>query len=126
MSELDLTGRWAGVYFYPNDDLPATAFTAALEEVNGHLSGLTAEPDSRRPGRTLEAEIEGQRTGPSVVFTKQPDGGRPSIEYVGEISPDGQSVVGTWTIIDNWSGTFRMDRRSPGATAARTREAQAD
>lgn len=125
MSGPDLTGRWAGAYFYAGDALPPTAFTAALEEVNGHVSGLTAEPDSWHPGRTLEAEIEGQRTGTSVAFTKLPDGGRTTIEYVGEISPDGQSVVGTWAIIGDWSGTFRMDRRGDGASIAVTRTAQA-
>lgn len=126
MSDLDITGRWTGVYFYPGDAMPETAFTAILEEVNGHVSGLTAEPDRWHPGRTLEAEVEGQRTGMSAVFAKLPDGGRTTIEYAGELSPDGLSLAGTWTIIGDWSGTFRMDRRRDGATVARTLVAQAD
>jgi hypothetical protein len=126
VSDLDLTGRWTGVYFYPDDDIPPNGFTADLIERGGHISGRTSERSELRLGQTLGAEIEGQRNAVAVAFTKIPDDGSPIIEYAGELSPDGQSLSGTWTIIGDWSGTFRMDRRSDAATTARTRVAQAD
>ena len=111
---LDLSGRWAGVYYYPDgapEDFIPTSFRAELIEEGCHLTGRTVELDSwSSVGSDLHAVIEGQRSGLSVAFTKIPDGGRDVIEYVGEVDPDGQTIRGRWHIIANWSGTFEMRR----------------
>ena len=115
---LDLSGRWAGVYYYPDGappDFVPTSFRAELIEEGCHLTGRTVELDSwSSTSGDLHAVIEGQRSGLSVAFTKIPDGGRDVIEYVGEVDPDGQTIRGRWHIIADWSGTFEM-RRHLGA-----------
>lgn len=112
---LDLSGRWAGVFFYPDgapDDFVPTSFLAILDEHGSHFTGQTTERDYWSPvGADLHAVLEGQRTGLSLAFTKIPDGGRVTIEYVGELTPDGQTIRGRWHILGNWSGTFEMQRQ---------------
>lgn len=123
MSErIDLTGRWTGVYFYPvdadwnaDDDLPATPFTAELMDRGGYLTGATVEPDLTGPpgAPPIEATLEGDRSGLRIGFTKTPAGRQThTIDYQGEISADGDMIDGVWIIHGNWSGTFRMQRRS--------------
>ena len=132
MSEggLDLTGRWTGVYFYPidpelnpEDDLPPTAFTAELRDVAGHVTGTTLEPDMfGEPGDPpIPATLEGHRLDGQLTFTKFPDGGGQlhSIDYLGAISGDGNSISGQWIIHGVWSGTFRMQRRIVPVAVAR-------
>ena len=81
---LDLSGRWAGVFFYPDgapDDFVPTSFLAILDEHGSHFTGQTTERDYWSPvGADLHAVLEGQRTGLSLAFTKIPDGGRVTID----------------------------------------------
>ena len=111
---LDLSGRWAGVFFYPDgapEDFVPTSFRATLDEQGSHFTGQTTERDYwSSVGSDLHAFLEGQRTGLSLAFTKIPDGGRVTVEYVGELTPDGQAIRGRWHILGNWSGTFEMHR----------------
>ncbi|MFW2343334.1 hypothetical protein [Brevundimonas sp.] len=113
---LDLSGRWAGVFFYPDgapDDFVPTSFLAILDEHGSHFTGQTTERDYwSSAGSDLHAVLEGQRTGLSLAFTKIPDGGRITIEYVGELTPDGHTIRGRWHILGNWSGTFEMRRQA--------------
>lgn len=123
----DLTGRWTGIYFYPddsawnaNDNYPPTPFTTELVDDHGVISGSTLEPDLTGPvpGGEVRALIEGSRAGAEVRFTKYPDSPRKSpIHYAGVVSSDGNAVSGEWVIPGNWSGTFRMQRRVAPATA---------
>ena len=117
----DLSGRWTGVYFYPvdaefnpNDDLPPTPFEAQLRDAGGEVSGSTLEPDALGSvgASPIPARIEGHHFDRQLVFTKFPDGGGQlhSIDYVGSISADGNSIAGRWVIHGDWSGTFRMQR----------------
>lgn len=123
MSErIDLTGRWTGVYFYPidaelnaADDLPATPFTAELTDRGGYLTGTTVEPDLTGPPGSppIEATLEGDRSGLRIGFTKTPAGRQThTIDYHGAVSADGDMIDGVWIIHGDWSGTFRMQRRS--------------
>lgn len=130
MSEggLDLTGRWTGVYFYPddhpwnaNDDYPPTPFTAELVDDAGAISGSTLEPDltGPTPRADIRASLEGSHAGGELRFVKYPDSPRQDpIHYTGVIAPDGNSISGQWVIPGNWSGTFRMQRKPAPAAAA--------
>ena len=120
--EPDLTGRWTGVYFYPvdpelnpEDDLPPTPFTAELRDVGGHVTGTTLEPDvfGAPDDPPIPATLDGHRLDGQLTFTKFPDGGGQvhSIDYVGSITGDGNSISGQWIIHGEWSGTFRMQRK---------------
>lgn len=118
----DLTGRWTGIYFYPihpewnpGDELPPTPFTAELVDAGGLITGSTLEPDvlSEAGAPPIPAVLEGHHEGWVLTFTKFPDGGGQvhTIDYVGDIAPDGNSVEGRWIIHGEWSGVFRMQRR---------------
>ena len=124
----NLTGRWTGIYFYPvdpawnaNDNLPATPFTAELTDLAGSVTGTTTEPDNLGPPGSppIPATLEGHHLNGELTFTKFPDGGGQthSIDYIGTISGDGNSVSGRWIIHGDWSGTFQMQRKvTPVAT----------
>jgi hypothetical protein len=137
MGEIDLSGRWTGVYFYPedaefnaNDNLPATPFTAELSDRNGHVTGTTLEPDLLgSPGAPpITATIEGDRLGGRLIFTKFPEGDRQThtIDYDGDISEDGDTIEGRWIIHGDWSGAFRMQRRTLRDTAEAQQRVEAD
>ena len=128
--ETNLTGRWTGVYFYPvdpevnpDDELPPTPFTAELEDVGGMVTGTTLEPDvfggAGEP--PIPATLEGHRLDRGLTFTKFPNGGGQihSIDYIGSISGDGNSISGQWIIHGEWSGTFHMHRKIAPASASR-------
>lgn len=120
-ARIDLTGRWTGVYFYPvhpewnpDDDLPPVPFTAELQDVAGLVTGTTLEPDDFEPDAPpIPATLEGHHFDGELTFTKFPDGGGQihSIDYIGTISTDGNSVGGRWIIHGEWSGTFQMQRK---------------
>lgn len=125
----DLSGRWTGVYFYPvdaelnpYDDLPPTPFEAQLHDVGGEVTGSTLEPDNLGPigAPPVPARLEGHHFDGQLVFTKFPDGGGQthSIDYIGSISTDGNSIAGRWVIHVDWSGTFRMQRKPAPVNAA--------
>ncbi|MDQ8029599.1 MAG: hypothetical protein REJ23_12810 [Brevundimonas sp.] len=133
---IDLTGRWTGIYFYPldaewnpDDDLPPTPFTAELTDAGGSVTGTTTEPDTLNGAGQpdIPAILDGRHDGEVLTFTKFPEGGGHDdpIEYTGLISEDGDSIAGSWSIHDDWSGTFRMQRRTVSDTVADTVEAQA-
>lgn len=133
-SGVNLTGAWTGVYFYPvhewnpDDDMPPTPFKADIVDVEGNISGTTVEPDlTYGPGYPdIRAVIEGHREGLSLVFTKFPDGRHThTIDYVGDIADDGNSISGQWVIHGAWSGVFRMQRGATTSVRSETRETTA-
>lgn len=131
MSEgTNLTGRWTGVYFYPvdpewnpDDDIPPTPFTAELQDVVGLVTGTTLEPDMfGGPSEpSIPATLDGHHLDGQLTFTKYPNGGGQihSIDYIGSISGDGNSVSGQWIIHGEWSGTFHMQRKITPVSATR-------
>lgn len=132
---VDLTGRWTGVYFYPddhvwnaNDAYPPTPFTAELAESLGAVTGTTHEFDLMGPTPTVEiiAVIEGTRDGDALNFVKYPDSWHQvPIHYTGVIAPGGNDISGEWTIPGNWSGVFRMQRRDVSVSREATLETTA-
>lgn len=122
MSEADLGGRWSGFYSYPDDAMPAVQFEAELRDSAGSITGTTAEVDPF-DGATLQAVLDGRRTGSSVRFMKMYDRADEyydSVRYEGEISADGAEIGGRWYVPGGWSGTFLMVRAS-GAEAEQER-----
>jgi hypothetical protein len=123
MADIDLTGRWTGVYFYPVDpvqnpfdDCPPTPFVADLRDVAGTVTGTTSERDVMYDASAIiPSVIEGSHDGSTLRFVKfsdAPEGFEDAIHYDGAISGDGLTVEGQWSILDAWSGTFRMQRQS--------------
>jgi hypothetical protein len=113
MAAADLTGLWTGSFAYPGGQGPATPFLARIEDHDGDLSGTTIEPNTILPGGDeLHAFIRGSREGRSVDFTKTYDGAAEaahSVDYVGRLSEDGNSVAGVWSL-EYLDGTFEMHR----------------
>ena len=133
MTDIDLTGRWTGVYFYPVDpvqnpfdDCPPTPFIAELRDAAGIVTGTTSEPDVMYDAAVnIPSVIDGSHDGGTlrcVKFSEVPEGFEEPIHYDGAISNDGLVVHGRWSIPGGWSGTFRMQRQS-GAAASREAEA---
>lgn len=121
-----LTGSWSGAYRYPRDAGPETVFNAQIEEVGGALIGEIQEPNLFLDGAAtvLMAEIEGVRTGASVVFTKfyRHGGIRHAVRYEGMTDDALARIDGKWIIPNAWSGTFFMQRDDDGAaTEAKAR-----
>ena len=110
----DLTGLWSGEFAYPHHAGPTTPFLARLEDHAGQLSGTIIEPNIWTGAGTAEATIIGLRHGTSVDFTKSygppaPEGYESPVDYVGTVTPDGNTVKGVWSLLD-MDGTFEMRR----------------
>ena len=111
---LNLTGKWDGVFKYPNDYAPTTPFVAEIAEEAGAFSGTCLEPDLYKD-TPASAHLVGHRSGRSVDFTKT-YGGRDRgyenpVDYVGQLSEDGLMITGVWSLKD-WNGTFEMTREA--------------
>ena len=117
-----LTGSWSGAYRYSADRMPETVFNVQIEEVGGAFTGDIQEPNLLRPdlGPVITSNIEGERTGQSVTFTKFYDGSggqEHAVRYEGIVSDALTRVEGRWTIRHDWTGTFFMARDDDGEAA---------
>lgn len=74
--------------------------------------------------QTIGAMISGHRSGRSVDFTKTyidpPQGYENPVDYVGQMSRDGMTVTGMWSLAE-MNGTFEMHREE---RATETQEAE--
>ena len=112
--DLNLSGRWKGIFNYPYR-YPPTHFDAEIREHQGAFDGETHERGTalRDVAKELSAFISGVRQGRSVSFVKSYDAmskARSAVRYDGQLSGDGNEITGTWHIPGNWSGTFIMVR----------------
>lgn len=101
-----------------------------MQDVNGSLSGQIIEPEQfYGTTKTLKAVLKGSRSGRSVDFTKQyidaPEGYEYPVDYVGQLSEDGLTVSGVWSLLDA-NGTFEMHRDLAEVGEAVVREAAVD
>jgi hypothetical protein len=108
----DLTGDWHGVYFEGNQQ--TTVFELDLVQRGGSLNGTTIEPNGfgSADARFLLATIRGSVSGAQIAFEKTYDGtGGQShtVNYAGQLMPNGRRVVGTWTT-GGLQGRFEMVR----------------
>jgi hypothetical protein len=118
--EVDLSGRWSGIFSYPAL-FPPNAFEVVIQDRGGLIAGVVTQPREpfEPPGPSRQAIIEGRREGGSVNFVKfYDDLDRPTPHYHGRIQPGGDEVQGEWTIPGDWSGTFIMIRASKEAARA--------
>jgi hypothetical protein len=123
---MDLTGKWDGVYAYPDvpDAGPVTPFLAEITEQGGQIHGTIIEPHEFRHG-TAYASLEGVRAGISVDFLKiylaAGEEYEEPVAYAGQLSDDGNVITGHWMMSD-WSGPFEMVRqeRTQAAEQAQT------
>jgi hypothetical protein len=110
-AELDLSGRWIGIFNYPSR-LPPEQFEAELRETGGLITGLTSEP-SGHTGVILTAVLEGTRHDTAATFTKRYDDYEEmphKVLYTGTVAADGNEIEGRWEISPAWSGSFIMIR----------------
>ena len=110
--------------------MPETVFSARIEEVGGAFTGALQEPNVHGlgPGGVVTSDIEGVRTGQSVVFTKFYDGSggmNHAIRYEGEADSGLTRIDGRWSIPRDISGTFFMVRDDDGAETFARAEAEA-
>jgi len=123
----DLSGVWDGIYHYP-DTLAPVPFSAAFTEEGGALSGAIEEVSDVAGGapRKVMSEVEGRRAGAVVTWLKMyaDRAVAHDVQYEGEVSPDGAEITGAWTVFGDWSGSFEMRRRPPGAARRRNAGAQ--
>ena len=119
MSDIDLSGEWAGMYHYPAR-FPPNTFNATLRDSGGRVSGLIVQPPEffEPPDQSQHSVIEGSHDGTTLSFVKiYDDLSRPTVHYHGSILGEGEEIEGRWTIPGDWSGTFFMVR-GPGAEEA--------
>ncbi len=80
--------------------------------------------------RTISAVLSGTHAGSSVDFTKTYPGGEwgyeNPVDYVGQLSSDGLSITGMWSLLD-MNGAFEMHRdAAEEIKLSRTEGAEAD
>jgi hypothetical protein len=114
-----LAGTWKGFFFYSNPSRRPVAFTLTLEVFGGICRGRTEEPNTfgNRVEPKLFANVEcsliAGSAPPRLALRKVYDGtGGQShgVDYIGEVSPDGRSITGTWTL-PGGSGRFSLSRQ---------------
>ena len=112
---MSMTGFWTGEYAYDAVQGLVVEFHAELKQVGAILEGNTTEENTfaDQAGKILIAELFGKVSGQTVNFTKQytnVSSGQEKVLYQGSITDDGSQIVGTWTMLSMWTGSFRMTR----------------
>lgn len=107
-----MTGDWDGSFSYPGGEA-TTPFHARIVETGGRFVGALIEPDLYHRGESVSAECIGHRSGRGVDFTKSyldpPQGYENPVDYVGQLSADGMTIAGMWSLFE-MNGTFEMHR----------------
>ena len=111
-SSLPLTGDWRGYYNYLGGTGFTSSFTARIEDECTQLRGEKIEPDRGGGSAPMRASIVGARDSNTVKFTAF---GTPhsvefnSVDYVGTLSEDGNTISGMWAF-QIFDGPFEMHR----------------
>ena len=112
IAPLPLTGNWRGSSDYLGGAGLTSSFTARIEDDGTHLRGEKIEPDRRGGSAPSRASIVGVRESNTVKFTAF---GTPhsvafnSVDYVGTVSEDGNTISGMWAF-QIFDGPFEMHR----------------
>lgn len=116
-----VAGTWKGTYSYPDylrhPGPGPVEFQFELKDSDKGFHGKSREPNTfgDRAAAELMADIDGYlMLDGHFHFYKKMDGtggvGH-TIEYDGQLSPDGTTAEGHWFIPGSWSGKFRMERQ---------------
>ena len=96
MADHSIAGSWRGHYAYYNVPDQGSGFGVVFVEEGGGLIGQIR--DDFWPG---EALLTGSFSYPSVTFTKvYVLGGLAPIKYEGTMTGDGNTLNGTWSIVE--------------------------
>jgi hypothetical protein len=96
MADHSIAGNWRGHYAYHNVPDQGSGFGAKFIDENGVLTGEIS--DDFWPG---EATLTGSFSFPSLTFTKvYLFGSLAQINYVGTMTEDGNTINGTWSIVE--------------------------
>lgn len=124
----DLSGQWDGQFIYPAGTGPLTPFLASIQQRGASFTGTIIEPDLYFPGASTEATIVGVISGDAVDFTKTyrkaSQGYENPVDYVGQISDNGERITGVWSLLE-YNGHFEMVRRA-SKTEAEERKADVE
>jgi hypothetical protein len=113
-----LGGPWCGEYSDDGDDDPPRSFVATLKEVAGLVRGRIDETATAtdKPGRPLEAIVEGRRAERAVRLIKRYKSTTKRyipIVYDGEVSEARDRIAGRWSMRTGRTGRFVMSRAGP-------------
>ncbi len=111
----NLSGLWRGEYSEDDDTNPPRSFTATLRDVAGLVRGRINEmaTETDKPGRPLEAIVDGRRAERAVRLIKRYVNATKSyipILYDGEVSEAGVLIEGRWSMRTGRAGHFVMSR----------------
>ncbi|MBN8658952.1 MAG: hypothetical protein J0M35_01205 [Candidatus Obscuribacter phosphatis] len=96
-----IAGSWLGKYGY-QDDSDGSTFEAVFLESRGYIEGSILDDCSLG-----EAFVTGTFVYPNISFTKKyRKPGLEPVEYRGQMSADGQSLLGIWSIKSQREGFF--------------------
>lgn len=107
----DLNGLWQGKFsYFASEDIGEWPFKARLVTTGNKLSGIVIELHAHG-NKDVKAQITGTIEGVMVTFSKyyRDDGEtyEREILYDGRLSPDRQTISGTWRHSES-SGPFEM------------------
>ena len=114
-----LAGTWRGAFFYANPAQRSVEFILTLEVLGGVCRGRTEEPNTfgQPSAPKLLANVQCSLTTgpvlprPTMRKVYEGMGGQShGVDYVGELSADGRSVTGTWTV-SGGSGRFTLSKQ---------------
>jgi hypothetical protein len=124
-----LSGPWTGEYSEDGEEAPPRTFRLALTEMAGLARGEMAEAatPADKPGRPLEAAVEGRRAGRAVRLIKRYVSATKRyipILYEGQVNEAGDRIEGRWSMRAGRAGRFVMQRADGGAPELRPAPAQ--
>ncbi len=125
----DVTGYWAGTYFYNGAFGQPVQFDAVLQQHSIFLSGTITEENTfdADAGPMLHAVLSGHVALPSILFQKTYDGrgiANHTVTYEGDLSEDGMEINGTWKT-QGISGPFVMKRDKASHEARKVKTVKA-
>ncbi len=111
-----VSGTWKGSYDY-DDGARSVSLEVTFNVREGRLRGTMSEPNTFGvPGYgQLESELVGEAVASNVVaFMKTYRAGDTdhSVFYIGELSRDGKTIHGTWTLQED-QGPFELRKTGP-------------
>lgn len=115
-AQSNLTGRWAGRYYYPRPlkGVKSVTFEMDLTFSQGNITGFVSEPNTfgNKSSKNLYANFKGSVTGNEVTWVKKYDGTggvSHSVKYSGKLDRKAGKVTGRWKIGKDWSGDFYVE-----------------